>query len=168
MNPITGREDIVAVQEVAKEIAVGDMAPDFILKDQDQKDVTLSSFRGKKNVVLAFYPLDWSPVCEGENKCLTNDFPKFEGLNAVVLGISTDSFFSHKAWANAMGLKQTLLSDFNREVVKKYGLYFEPLNCGKRATVIVDKTGKVAYVKVQEIKVARDDNEILEALKKLN
>ncbi len=153
---------------VAPEIKVGNMAPDFTLKDQDQKEVSLSSFRGKKNVVLAFYPLDWSPVCTGENKCLTDDFPKFDGLNAVVLGISTDSFFSHKAWADALGLKHTLLADFNREVVKKYGLYFEPLNCGKRATVIVDKNGKVAYVKVQEIKVARDDKDILEALKRLH
>ena len=90
---------------VAPEIKVGDMAPDFTLKDQDQKEVSLSSFRGKKNVVLAFYPLDWSPVCTGENKCLTDDFPKFDGLNSVVLGISTDSFFSHKAWADALGLK---------------------------------------------------------------
>ena len=159
----------MAVQTaVAPEIKMGDMAPDFTLKDQDQKEVSLSSFRGKKNVVLAFYPLDWSPVCTGENKCLTDDFPKFEGLNTVVLGISTDSFFSHKAWADALGLKHTLLADFNREVVKKYGLYFEPLNCGKRATVIVDKHGRVAYVKVQEIKVARDDKDILEALKKLH
>lgn len=154
--------------DVAPEIKAGDIAPDFILKDQDQKEVKLSDFRGKKNVVLAFYPLDWSPVCTTENKCLTDDFPKFEQLNAVVLGISTDSFFSHKAWADTLGLKQTLLSDFNREVVMKYGLYFEPLNCGKRATVIVDKNGKVAYVKVQEIKTARDDQEILEALEKLS
>jgi peroxiredoxin len=154
--------------DVAAEIKVGDMAPDFTLKDQDQKDVKLSDFRGKKNVVLAFYPLDWSPVCTNENKCLTDDFPKFGQLDAEVFGISTDSFFSHKAWADSLSLKQRLLSDFNREVVKKYGLYFEPLNCGKRATVIVDKNGKVAYVKVQEIKVARDDKEILEALKKLN
>ncbi len=153
---------------VAPEIKVGDTAPDFSLKDQDQKDVKLSDFRGKKNVVLAFYPLDWSPVCTNENKCLTDDFPKFEGANAIVLGVSADSFFSHKAWADALGLKHTLLSDFNREVVKKYGLYFEPLNCGKRATVIVDKNGKVAYVKVQEIKTARDDKDILEALKKLS
>jgi len=159
----------VAVQTaVAPEIKVGDMAPEFTLKDQDQKDLALSSFRGKKNVVLAFYPLDWSPVCTGENKCLSDDFPKFEGLNAVVLGISTDSFFSHKAWADALGLKHTLLADFNRDVVKQYGLYFEPLNCGKRATVIVDKHGKVAYVKVQEIKVARDDKDILEVLKRLH
>jgi peroxiredoxin len=161
-------EVTVAAQEVAKEIAVGDTAPDFTLKDQDQKDVTLSSFKGKKHVVLAFYPLDWSPVCTGENKCLTDDFPKFDGLNAVVFGISTDSFFSHKAWADSLELKQQLLADFTRDVVKQYGLYFEPLNCGKRATVIVDKNGKVAYVKVQEIKVARDDKDILDALKKLN
>jgi len=153
---------------VAPEVKIGDTAPDFTLKDQDQKEVKLSDFRGKQNVVLAFYPLDWSPVCTGENKCLTDDFPKFEQLNSVVLGISTDSFFSHKAWADHLELKQTLLADFNREVVKKYGLYFEPLNCGKRATVIVDKNGKVAYVKVQEIKTARDDKEILDALKRLN
>jgi peroxiredoxin len=158
----------MSVTQVAPEVKVGDNAPDFTLKDQDQKDVKLSDFRGKKNVVLAFYPLDWSPVCTGENKCLTDDFPKFESLNAVVFGISTDSFFSHKAWADSLELKQTLLSDFNRDVVKKYGLYFEPLNCGKRATVIVDKNGKVAYVKVQEIKTARDDKDILDELKKLN
>ena len=163
------REGTVAVaQEAANEIKVGDTAPDFTLKDQDQKDWTLNSFRGKKNVVLIFYPLDWSPVCTGENKCISDDFPKFEQANAEVAGISTDSFFSHKAWADALGLKQRLLADFNRDVVKKYGLYFEPLNCGKRATVIVDKNGKVTYAKVQEIKTARDDKEILEALKKLS
>ena len=155
-------------QETANEIKVGDNAPDFTLKDQDQKDWTLSSLRGKKNVVLIFYPLDWSPVCTGENKCISDDFPKFEQANAEVVGISTDSFFSHKAWADALGLKHRLLADFNRDVVKKYGLYFEALNCGKRATVIIDKNGKVAYAKVQEIKTARDDKEILEALKKLN
>ncbi len=64
------------MSDVAAEIKVGDTAPDFNLKDQDQKDVKLSEYRGKKNVVLAFYPLDWSPVCTGENKCLTDDFPQ--------------------------------------------------------------------------------------------
>lgn len=151
----------------AAEIKVGDPAPDFTLKDQDQKDVKLSDFRGKKHVVLAFYPLDWSPVCTGENKCLSDDFPSFQSSNAEVVGISTDSFFSHKAWADSLGLKHRLLADMHRTVSKAYGLYFEPLNCAKRATVIVDKHGKVAYVKVQEIKTARDDKEILAALKKL-
>jgi peroxiredoxin len=152
---------------VAAEIKVGDPAPDFTLKDQDQKDIKLSDFRGKKHVVLAFYPLDWSPVCTGENKCLSDDFPSFQSSNAEVVGISADSFFSHKAWADSLGLKHRLLADMHRTVSKAYGLYFEPLNCAKRATVIVDKHGKVAYVKVQEIKTARDDKEILAALKKL-
>ena len=153
------------MSDVAAEIKVGDEAPDFTMKDQDQNDVTLSSFRGKKNVVLAFYPLDWSPVCTGENKCLTDDFPNFESADAVVFGVSCDSFFSHKAWADSLDLKHQLLADMSRSVSKSYGLFFEPLNCSKRATVIVGKDGKVGYVKVQEIKTARDDKEIFDALK---
>ena len=156
------------MSDVAMEIKVGDVAPDFTLKDQDQNEVSLSSLKGKKNVVLAFYPLDWSPVCEGENKCLTDDFPSFSDVNAELFGISTDSFFSHKAWAEALDLKHRLLADMHRTVCKAYGLYFDALNCAKRATVIVDKEGTVAYVKVQEIKTARDDKEILDALKQLN
>jgi peroxiredoxin len=130
--------------------------------------VKLSDYRGKKNVVLCFYPLDWSPVCQGENKCLTDDFPKFQSANAELFGISCDSFFSHKAWADSMDLKHRLLSDVHRTTAKGYGLYFEPLNCSKRATVIVDKSGKVAYAKVQDIKVAREDKDILAALAKLS
>ena len=155
------------MSEVAPEIKVGDVAPDFTLKNQDGNEVSLSSFKGQKNVVLAFYPLDWSPVCTNENKCLTDDFPSFSDANAELLGISTDSFFSHKAWADSLDLKHTLLADMHRDVCKAYGLYFPDLNCSKRATVIVGKDGKVAYVKVQEIKTARDDKEILDALKAL-
>ncbi len=156
------------MSDVAPEIKVGDVAPDFTLKNQDGNDVSLASFKGQKNVVLAFYPLDWSPVCTNENKCLTDDFPSFSDANAELLGISADSFFSHKAWADSLDLKHTLLADMHREVCKAYGLYFPDLNCSKRATVIVAKDGKVAYVKVQEIKTARDDKEILDALKVLN
>ena len=79
---------------MAAEIKVGDKAPDFTLEDQDKNAVTLSSFQGKKNVVLAFYPLDWSPVCTNENTCFSNDLPKFDHANAVVFGISTDSVWS--------------------------------------------------------------------------
>ncbi len=156
------------MSDVAPEVKVGDSAPDFTLKDQDQQDVKLSDLQGKKHVVLCFYPLDWSPVCQGENKCITDDFPQFQSANAEVFGISCDSFFSHKAWADSLDLKHRLLADMHRTVSKSYGLYFEPLNCAKRATVIVDKGGKVAYVKVQEIKTPRDDKDILAALQKLN
>ena len=76
------------MSDVAPEVKVGDSAPEFTLKDQDQQDVKLSEFQGKKNVVLCFYPLDWSPVCQGENKCITDDFPQFQSANAEVFGVS--------------------------------------------------------------------------------
>ncbi len=148
----------------AREIEVGDLAPDFTLKDQDGNPVTLSSFK-EKNVVLAFYPFDWSSVCTVENCAISQDLPKFEQKETVILGISCDSHFSHKAWKEKLGLKHALLSDLKREVVRKYGLYFEDLNCAKRATVIVDKAGKVAYKKIQEIKVARNNQDILSSIR---
>jgi peroxiredoxin len=117
--------------------------------------------------VLAFYPLDWSPVCTKENKCLTDDFPKFSSADTEVLGISIDSVYSHKAWADSLGLKHRLLSDMGGNAAKKYGMYLDDKFITKRATVIVDKQGTVKYVKVQEILSARDDQEILNALKAL-
>ncbi len=152
---------------MSEEITVGTTAPDFTLKDQDQKDVSLGAYKGRKNVVLAFYPLDWSPVCTTENKCLNDDFSKFESANAEVLGISRDSIYSHKAWQEALDIKHNLLSDMNGEVAQKYGMWLGDKGITKRATVIIDKEGVVKFVKVQEILTARDDNEILEALKGL-
>ena len=73
-------------------LSVGAAAPDFSLKDQNQKDVKLSDFRGKKNVVIVFYPLDWSPVCTNEHACFVNDLKRFEQLDATVLGLSVDDF----------------------------------------------------------------------------
>jgi peroxiredoxin len=153
---------------MAEEIKAGAVAPEFALKDQDQKEVKLSDYKGKKNVVLAFYPLDWSPVCTTENKCLNDDFPKFQSANTEILGISRDSVYSHKAWQEALGLKHRLLSDMNGDVAKKYGMWLDDKFITKRATVVVDKMGVVQYVKVQEILTARDDNDILTALKSLN
>ena len=148
-----------------KEIEVGDLAPDFSLKDQDGNLVTLSSFKEQKSVVLAFYPFDWSSVCTVENCAITQDLSRFEGKETVVFGVSCDSHHSHKAWKEKLGLKHSLLSDLKREVCKKYGLYLEDLNCSKRATVVVDKSGKVVFRKVQELKVARDNKEILAAIR---
>ncbi len=155
----------VAETLLAREVEVGDVAPDFTLKNQEGQEVTLSSFRGKRNVVLAFYPFDWSPVCTTENCALTSDLAGFEGKGTVIFGVSGDSHFSHKAWKEKLGLQHSLLSDLKREVSKKYGLFLEDLNCSKRATVVVDKSGKVIFKKVQEIKVARNNQEILSAIR---
>src|SRR5438105_12788515 len=83
-------------------IAVGQTAPDFTLQNQDKKEVKLSDFAGKRNVVLLWYPLDWSPVCTSEHACFVNDMKKFETLDAEVLGVSVDSVWSHKAFADKM------------------------------------------------------------------
>ncbi|HEY8040461.1 MAG TPA: redoxin domain-containing protein, partial [Polyangiaceae bacterium] len=126
-------------------------------------------FRGKKNVVLAFYPLDFSPVCSNENTCFREDFSEFEKSGAQVLGISVDSVWTHLAFAKQLGLSYPLLADFNPrgDVASKYGLYLADKGITARATVIVDKNGKVAWVKVQEIPQARDNKAILAELAKL-
>lgn len=145
-------------------IAVGQEAPDFELDNQDKLKVKLSSFRGKKKVVLAFYPLDWSPVCSNEHQCFTTDLPQFEAKDAILLGISIDSVWCHKAFHEAKGITYDLLSDMHREVVKRYDLFLAEGNIGRRATVIVDTAGKVAFFKEQPLRQERDDAEILAAL----
>ena len=147
-------------------IVVGQEAPDFELDNQDKAKVRLSSFRGKKKVVLAFYPLDWSPVCTNEHVCFMTDLPQFEAKDSVILGISVDSVWCHKAFREAKGIKYDLLADMKREVVQKYDLYLAEANIGKRATVIVGKDGKVAFFKEQPMREERDDGEILAALEK--
>lgn len=148
-------------------INVGQLAPDFTLKNQQQADVTLSSFRGRKTVVLCFYPFDWSPVCTPENQCFTRDVTQFAQCGAEVFGISCDSVWCHKAFADAHGITHPLLADWQREVCKAYGVYHPDIHAAQRATVIVGTDGKVAWCKQHELKSARDDNEIVAALKKV-
>src|ERR1700733_14178789 len=147
-------------------IAVGAKAPDFTLKDQDQKDWKLADHIGQKPVAVFFYPLDWSPTCTKENACFTQDLSRF-GKNAEVVAISIDSPWSHKAWAEKLNLKHRLLSDMHRAVTKDYGLYFAPANISQRATVIIDKKGNVAWVKVEaDITKERNYAEVQAALDK--
>src|SRR5215472_15239933 len=100
-------------------ISVGAEAPDFELPSNELdsngrpgKKVKLSDFRGKKNVVLAFYPLDFSPVCSGEHQCFRDDLTELDKVDAQVLGISVDSVWSHAAFARQLGIQYPLLADF--------------------------------------------------------
>ena len=129
-------------------IHVGDAAPDFTLKTQDEKEWKLSAQKGK-NVVLLWYPLDWSPTCEKEN-CKISQEPILGGPDTVVVGISRDSTWSHKAWKQSKGIKHELLADPKLDVTKQYGLVHPAGFISHRATVIVDKQGKVAFAEVQE------------------
>jgi peroxiredoxin len=150
-------------------IAVGQTAPDFTLKSQYDKEVKLSDFKGKKNAVLMFYPLDWSPTCTQEHLCFVNDMKQFDTLDAEVLGISVDSAWSHKAYAEKMGIKYSLLADFQPRgaVADKYGVFLPDKGITGRAIVIVNKDGKVAWVKNYDIPVVPDVAEVASALQQV-
>src|SRR5215471_19078381 len=150
-------------------LTVGQAAPDFTLQNQDKKEVKLSDFAGKRNVVLMWYPLDWSPVCTNEHACFVNDMKKFETLDAAVLGVSVDSAWSHKAYAEKMGIRYSLLADFNPRgaTADKYGVYLAEKGIAGRAIVIVGKDGKVAWLKNYDIPVVPDVAEVASALQQV-
>jgi peroxiredoxin len=148
-------------------IAVGAVAPDFKLPDSEKKEWTLSQFKGQKAVALFFYPLDFSPTCSKENVCFSQDLSRYEKF-AQVFGVSVDSVWAHKAYKAANGLKHTLLSDMHRSAIKAYGLFLPAANISQRATVLIDKNGKVAWVKVEaDITKERDYKELEAQLAKL-
>jgi peroxiredoxin len=147
-------------------IAVGQPAPEFALKDQNQQEVKLADFKGKRNVVLMFYPLDWSPVCTNEHACMVSDMKQFEQLDAQVLGLSVDSVWSHKAFAEKLGIKYSLLADFNPRgaVASQYGMYLADKGITGRAIAIINKAGNVAWFKQYDIPQAPDIKEVAAAL----
>jgi len=157
-------------------IQVGAEAPDFELPSSEPTDkapsgqkIKLSDFRGKKNVVLAFYPLDFSSVCSGEMTCFVTDLPEFDTAGTQILGISVDSHHTHREFKKSLGMKYPLLADFHPKgaVAEKYGLYKGDLGFTARATVIIDKAGKVAWVHEEELGKPRDNKLILAELQKL-
>jgi peroxiredoxin len=147
-------------------ISVGQTAPDFTLPNQDKKEVRLSDFGGKRNVVLMWYPLDWSPTCTSEHMCFVNDMKQFETLDAEVLGVSVDSVWSHKAFAEKLGIKYSLLADFHPRgaMSEKYGMYLADKGITGRAIAIVNKAGKIAWFKNYDIPVVPDLQEVAAAL----
>jgi mycoredoxin-dependent peroxiredoxin len=147
-------------------IAVGQTAPDFVLKDQSQKEVKLADFAGKRNVVLMFYPLDFSPICTNEHACFVNDLKQFETLDAQVLGLSVDSVWAHKAFAEKMGINYPLLADFHPRgaVADKFGMYLSEKGITGRAIAIINKAGKIAWFKNYDIPVVPDMKEVADAL----
>lgn len=149
-------------------IAVGQQAPDFALKANDDKEYKLGDFRGK-NVVLAFYPLDFSPVCTNEHSCVRDDLSQFQNLNAQVFGISVDSTWAHKAFAEKLGLKYPLLADFHPKgaVAEKYGVYLAERGITARAVVVIDKAGIVRFTKLYDIPTVPDTKEIVNAVQGL-
>jgi peroxiredoxin len=149
-------------------IKVGAVAPDFSLKDQDGKIVSLSGFKGKK-VVLSFHPLAWTNVCQEQMLSLERNYQKLADMNAVALGISIDTVPTKNAWAKSMGIKKTrLLSDFwpHGEVSRKYGLFIEAEGFADRANVVVNELGKVIFAKEYQLDQVPDMDEVLMAVER--
>lgn len=150
-------------------LKVGEMASDFVLKDEEGKEFKLSEFRGKR-VLLSFHPLAWTGVCAKQMQSLEENADIFASLNTVPVGISVDSVPTKKAWAEDLGIKKVrLLSDFwpHGQVAQLYGIFREETGFSERANIIVDEKGKIVFVKVYEISRLPDIQEIIRVLKGL-
>jgi thioredoxin-dependent peroxiredoxin len=153
-----------------KEIKEGNKAPDFTALDQDGKKVKLSSFKAKKNIVLYFYPKDMTPGCTTQACDFRDQQKNFK--STVILGVSIDSQERHQKFIEKYDLPFTLLSDVDKKVVQKYGVWQEKKLYGKtfmgivRSTFIIDKTGTVRKIFVK-VKVKNHIEEVLNALKEL-
>jgi peroxiredoxin len=128
-------------------LKVGDMAPDFTLGSTEGKKVTLSSFRGQKIVVLAFFPAAFTSGCTKEMGAYQLNLDKFTGADTQIFGISTDNTPSQKKFAESLNVVFPILSDFKtREVSKSYGVLNEGAGLANRTTFVVDKEGKIQHI----------------------
>ncbi|GAA2041922.1 MULTISPECIES: peroxiredoxin [Streptomyces] len=150
-------------------IEPGTKAPDFTLKNQHGQSVTLSSFRGEKNVVLLFYPFAFTGVCTGELCALRDELPTFVNDDVQLLAVSNDSPFSLRVFAEQEGLEYPLLSDFwpHGDTSRAYGVFDEEKGCAVRGTFIIDKEGVVRWTVVNGLPDARDIESYVTALKAL-
>lgn len=146
---------------------VGDIAPDFELQDQNGKKVRLSQFKGKKNVLLAFFPFAFSPVCTNELGELKEKESQILKLDAQILAASVDSTWTQKAFAKELKVRFPILSDFSRRTAALYGSLYEDRGFAKRTVFVIDKEGRVAYRREYEPGTQPDIDEALEVLRKL-
>ncbi|EOD67093.1 peroxiredoxin [Amycolatopsis vancoresmycina] len=139
-------------------VEVGSEAPDFTLNDYNKQPVQLSSFRGDKPVLLVFYPFAFSGICTGELCQLRDEFADYDNKGVQVLGVSVDTPFSLKAWADKEGYQFPLLSDFwpHGEVARSYGVFNEDAGLAVRGTFLIDTSGVVRFAEVNAPGEARD------------
>jgi len=144
---------------------IGEKAPDFTLKDMNGEDWRLQDHAGK-TVVLLFYPGDNTPVCTAQLCSVRDHWSDYQATGAEVVGISTDSADSHKSFAGKHELTLNLLADPKGEVVEKYEMRSWIPGRSARGVVVIDKSGNVAYHKVQSLSLFKpSDDEVLEAIR---
>lgn len=146
----------------------GDLAPDFTLRDQFGEEVRLSSYRGKKHVLLAFVPEAWAPVCTAQVASFKKEESAFDLADTQVLVLSCDTRSSQKAWAEDLKLHFPVLSDFwpHGDIARRYGVLRDD-GVSEQALFLIDKQGKVRAVQVGERDLQPDTTVILAEVDKL-
>ena len=139
-------------------VEAGQHAPDFTLRDQNGQNVTLSSFRGEKNVLLVFYPFAFSGICTTELCQVRDELPRYQNDDLQVLAISVDSPYALRSYAESQGYQFPLLADFwpHGEVARAYGVFNEIAGMANRGTFLIDKDGVVRFAEMNAPGEARD------------
>jgi mycoredoxin-dependent peroxiredoxin len=139
-------------------VEVGSKAPEFTLRDFNRQEVSLSSYRGSRSVLLVFYPFAFSGTCQGELCQLRDELATYSSADVQVLGVSVDTPFTLKVWAEQQGYEFPLLSDFwpHGEVAKKYGVFNDKGGMANRGTFLIDRTGVVRFAEANGPGEARD------------
>jgi peroxiredoxin len=151
-------------------LKAGDQAPDFELRSHRGGTVKLSDFRGRKNVVVAFHPLAFTPVCANQMKGYETGQSRFADAETVVLGVSIDPQPAKTAWAQSLGsVSFDLLSDSypHGEIAQKFGVFRQKEGFSERAVFLIDKQGRIAWSKVYDIPQQPDDEELFAAIRSL-
>ncbi len=156
-----------SIETYVPNFKVGEIAPDFTLNDQDGNPVSLSDHRGKSNVVLFFYPKDFSPGCTAEVCGFRDNYEAFTDMDAVVIGVSGDSEESHKRWLDEHMLPFSLLSDPKRKIQSQYGATKVFGILPGRYTFIIDKAGVIRHIFTSETNMKKHIDEALKVLREI-
>ena len=158
------------VDRIQKVLHVGDATPDFTLPTHNEGELNLHWYQGRKNVVLAFYPADWTVVCSNQIPSYQKEIEKFDKLNCQLLCISVDSIPCHTAWAKSLGgLSFPLMSDFypHGEVCRKFGV-LDQKGYAMRTVFLIDKNGIIRFIDQVEINLVPDNKKLFAELAKLS
>jgi peroxiredoxin len=167
---VVGRPaDVAPVHWSQAVIGVGDQAPDFTLRDQNNEEFVLSSFRGSRAVLVIFYPLAFTGICTGELCDVRDDMGAFQNDVVQVVSISVDSVYSHKVFSEREGYDFPLLSDFwpHGGVAQSYGVFNEVTGFANRGTFLIDRDGIVRFAEMNGPGQGRDSQDWRDAIAKL-
>ncbi len=148
------------------QVDVGAPAPEFTLKDQNNQVVRLADFRGRKTVLLVFYPFTFTGTCQGELTEIRDNLPAYQNDDVQVLAVSVDSVYAHKVWATQEGFDFPLLADFwpHGEVAQAYGVFHDGGGFANRGTFVIDREGVVRFAEMIGPGESRDQNTWRQAL----